>query len=129
MYTLVDSSRETKTFYTYDLVVAGSADRDDKENLDNNRWNKNICKYNIQSKDIRDIEEENDCQFNTILMDIEGGELPFLLQYKDYIKENITKVIVELHGRLYRRRGYSFGKPTMVNLYCALTTKSVFSVM
>jgi hypothetical protein len=40
-------SKDKIIFITYDLIVAGSADRDDKHNPDyNNKWNKNIKKYN-----------------------------------------------------------------------------------
>ena len=93
--------------FTYDLIVAGSADRDDKENPDyNNKWSKNIKKYNVQTTSIKSLEQKYNVSFNTLLIDIEGGELLFFNQYKDYIQNNIKKIIVELHGRLMKDKEF-----------------------
>ena len=99
--TMIDKNdNETRVFYTYDLIVAGSHHRTDRENPDNNNiWNQNIVKYDIVTTSIETLENQYYVKFNTIIMDIEGGELDFLTKYKDYIGKNIKKIIVELHGR------------------------------
>lgn len=105
--TIIDKENINKEMFTYDLIVAGSADRDDKYNPDyNNKWNKNIKKYNIETTSIESLENDYSINFNTLLIDIEGGELNFFRQYKHYIKTNITKIIVELHGRLMNDSNY-----------------------
>ncbi len=105
--TIVDEENTTKEMFTYDLIVAGSADRDDKENPDyNNKWSKNIKKYNVQTTSIKSLEQKYNVAFNTLLIDIEGGELLFFNQYKDYIQNNIKKIIVELHGRLMKDKEF-----------------------
>ena len=106
--TIVDKDNSSKEMFTYDLIVAGSADRDDKQNPDyNDKWNKNIKKYNIETTTIESLEQEYNTHFNALLLDIEGGELNFFIQYKEYIKTNITKIIVELHGRLMKDKNYN----------------------
>ncbi len=101
--TIIDKDNIYKEMFTYDLIVAGSADRDDKYNPDyNNKWSKNIKRYNIKTTDIEILEKEYDISFNTLIIDIEGGELQLFNQYKNYIKKNIKKFIVEVHGRLMK---------------------------
>ena len=105
--TIIDKNQDEKEFYTYDLIVAGSADRDDKNDPGSiNKWNKNIKKYMIKTSTITDIEENNNIKFNSLILDIEGGELSFFEQYKDYIKLNINKIIVELHGVFMNDKKY-----------------------
>lgn len=105
---LIDKEIKIKEFYTYNCIVAGSADRDDKNNPDyNNKWNKNIKKYEIKTENIVNIEKKYDIKFNTLLIDIEGGELIFFNQFKDFIANNIKKIIVELHGRLMKDKMFN----------------------
>lgn len=105
--TIVDKDNVDKEMFTYDLIVAGSADRDDKHNPDyNDKWNKNIKKYNIKTTNIETLEHDYSIHFNTLLIDIEGGELNFFMQYKDYIRNNIKKIIIELHGRLMKDENF-----------------------
>lgn len=106
--TIVDKDNSSREMFTYDLIVAGSADRDDKLNPDyNNKWNKNIKKYNIETVTIESLEKEYNTHFNALLLDIEGGELNFFRQYKEYIKTNVEKIIVEMHGRLMKDKNYN----------------------
>lgn len=97
---IVDTEHTTKEFQTYDLVVAGSADRQDLlDSKQPNKWGKGVCMYTVKCKTLQDLEKENNCRFNTLLVDIEGGEFIFFEQIKNILKEQIQKVIVELHGR------------------------------
>lgn len=105
---IVDTINTQVEFYTYNLIVAGSADRDDKENPDkNNSWNDNIVKYQVQTKTIGEIEQEQNLKFNTLILDIEGGEYIFFTKHKEYIQQNINKIIVELHGRFMKDKDYN----------------------
>ena len=57
---MVDSESTSRTFYTYDLAIAGSADRDDREDPDKRGiWKKNIRKYEVPCKTIEDLEKCN----------------------------------------------------------------------
>lgn len=106
--TIIDKLTPEKEMWTYDLIVAGSADRDDKENPDyNNRWNQNIKKYNVKTTSIEDLEKNYNICFDTLIVDIEGGELDLFKQNKNYIKNNIKKIIVELHGRLMKDKQFN----------------------
>ena len=105
--TIIDKTTPKREIWTYDLIVAGSADRDDRDNPDyNNKWNKNIKKYNVKTTSIENLEKNYNIHFDTLIIDIEGGELEFFKQNKNYIKDNITKILVELHGRLMRDREF-----------------------
>ena len=106
--TIIDKSTPEKEMWTYDLIVAGSADRDDKENPGyNNRWNQNIKKYNVKTTSIEDLEKNYNICFDTLIVDIEGGELDLFKQNKNYIKNNIKKIIVELHGGLMKDKQFN----------------------
>jgi FkbM family methyltransferase len=96
---IIDSIDKDKTFYSYDLVVAGSCDRSDIENPGSNgKLSKTIKKYTVACKTFEDIQTKYGVQFNSLVIDIEGGELKFLQQYA-HILPNIRKIIIELHGR------------------------------
>jgi FkbM family methyltransferase len=99
---VIDSVDKDKTFYSYDLVVAGSCDRSDIENPDSNgKLSNTIKKYTVVCKTYEELETHYGIQFNTLVIDIEGGELKFLEQY-GHILPNIQKIIVELHGRFMK---------------------------
>ena len=91
---LVSNSLKTCEFKTYDNIVAGSADR-----TDNGRgWGDSLKNYTIDCIKLNDILGIN--KVNCLIMDIEGGELKFLSENIQFIKNKVNKIIIELHGHL-----------------------------
>ena len=76
-------------FKAYDKLVAGSAHR--KDNLE-----KNQRTYLIKNVTLDSLVKKYDI-FDFIIMDIEGGELEFLYQNIEYIKNNVKYLMVEIH--------------------------------
>lgn len=119
---IVDNKDSEKLFYTYNLIVAGSADRDDKFNPKNCN-KKKIKKYNVNCTTIDNLEKEYNLKFNTLFIDIEGGELIFIQQNLEYIKQNINKIIIELHGRFMKDKNFNKKCIDLLN-YCGLKIKN-----
>lgn len=97
---IVDKEISSKQFYTYDLIVAGSSDRSD---YNNNGWQNSMKKYTIPCKSIDTFSNT----INSLVIDIEGGELDFFQQNKEYIKKNIELILVELHGRFMSDKNFN----------------------
>jgi len=83
----VISDQKMNEFYLHDLIVGGSPYRHTSE------------KIQVQGKTIDEIEASYETRFDTLIMDIEGGELNFLRNNTDFISR-IEKVFVEIHGFL-----------------------------
>lgn len=83
-----DKKNDTK-FKVYDKVVAGSAHR-----LDNREKNPRV--YSIKNKTLKSLVNKY-CLFDCLIIDIEGGELDFLIENSDYIKKNVKYIIIEIH--------------------------------
>lgn len=43
---------------------------------------------------------------NALVLDIEGGELKFIKENKDFISKNINKICIELHGHLMKDKNF-----------------------
>lgn len=97
---IIDENEEEKEFYTYDLIVAGSADRSDHNT---NAYAKSKKSYKVKCMKIEEIKNKP----NVLVIDIEGGELDFLEKTKFYIKKYIDKIIIELHGRFMSDREFN----------------------
>ena len=94
--TYISNNTETIKFQTYDNIVAGSGDREDKEMNNVRGWGDSLKIYNIVPMKLLDIDNIN--LVNALVLDIEGGELKFFLENKEFINNNINKITVELHG-------------------------------
>tara|TARA_Y100000389_G_C17404364_1_gene487201 strand:- start:686 stop:1348 length:663 start_codon:yes stop_codon:yes gene_type:complete len=87
---LLTSNKENNIFYSYDKLVAGSAHR-----LDNIESNK--IKHIIDTIHLKELQDQIDYNFDLLVMDIEGGELDFLLEFDI---SNFKYILVELHENL-----------------------------
>tara|TARA_B100001093_G_C26852721_1_gene1025888 strand:- start:3335 stop:4045 length:711 start_codon:yes stop_codon:yes gene_type:complete len=94
----ISNTKNMVDFQTYSNIVAGSGDRKDK-NINNVRgWGNTQKIYKIKPTKLNDIPEiEN---VNSLVMDIEGGELIFLQENIEFIKNQINKITFEVHGHL-----------------------------
>ena len=96
----LDLEKKNIEYQTYDNIVAGSGDREDK-NINNVRgWGDTLKIYNIETILLQDIKNIN--KINSLVIDIEGGELKFLENYKNFISLQIKKICIELHGHLMK---------------------------
>jgi len=92
----LDSIHREIDFQTYDNIVAGSGDRED-----NGRgWGDSLKLYKINTITLEDI--PNVSKINVLLIDIEGGELNFLETHREFIRNKINKICIELHGHLMK---------------------------
>lgn len=91
-------------FQTYDNVVAGSGDREDKEINNVRGWGNTQKIYTITPKKLMDISNIN--SINALVLDIEGGELKFIEENQDFISKNINKICIELHGHLMKDKNF-----------------------
>lgn len=96
--TYISNIEEKIEFQTYDIIVAGSGDREDLNTTNIFGWGDTLKIYEVQCTNIVDL--PNYEKINSIVLDIEGGELKFLNQNFDFLKKQISKITVELHGHL-----------------------------
>lgn len=91
VFKYVSQTLDTVSFQTYDLIVAGSADRQDNaREFSNTRIDYEVdC---IKAKEIPNINS-----VNCLNIDCEGGELIFLEENSELIKR-CNKMIIETHG-------------------------------
>lgn len=102
--TYISNNNDIIEFQTYDNIVAGSGDREDKEINNVRGWGNTQKIYNIQSTKLSDI--LNIESINALVLDIEGGELKFIKENKDFISKNINKICIELHGHLMKDKNF-----------------------
>lgn len=100
----IDKEYKVINFQTYDNIVAGSGDREDLEINNTRGWGNTLRYYKINTIRLEDIENIN--LINSLVIDIEGGELLFLINYKNYIIKNIKKICIELHGHLMKDNNF-----------------------
>lgn len=88
--TLITNNKDNNIFYSYDKLVAGSAHR-----LDNKESNK--TKHIIDTISLTELKGQTSYNFDLLVMDIEGGELDFLLEFDI---SDFKYILVELHENL-----------------------------
>jgi len=86
----ISNSKKRVVFDTYDLIVAGSADRKDSAQ----RWKSTKKRYTIDCMRINDIPNIN--LVNSLVLDCEGGELIFLQENLKLLTQ-CKKIAIELH--------------------------------
>jgi FkbM family methyltransferase len=89
----ISNTKKEVKFNTYDLIVAGSADRRDSAR----QWSKTKKEYSLQCIHVDNI--PNIHLVNTLVLDIEGGELNFLTENSKLLQQCDT-AFIELHGRM-----------------------------
>jgi len=89
----ISNTKKNVPFHTYDLIVAGSADRRD----DALQWGKTKKQYNLSCIHIDEV--PNISLVNTLVIDIEGGELNFL-QENSKLLQQCEAAIIELHENI-----------------------------
>ena len=100
----ISNNNEKIDFQTYDNIVAGSGDREDKEINNVRGWGHTQKIYTITPTKLSDI--PNIDSINALVLDIEGGELKFFEENKDFISKNINKICIELHGHLMKDKKF-----------------------
>mgnify|MGYP003700810703 CR=1 FL=1 len=80
----VISDHKHNTFYLHDLIVGGSLKRQTPH------------KINVEGVRISDLEEKYGLRFNTLIMDIEGGELAFLRTQQEAVSR-FERIFMEIH--------------------------------
>lgn len=91
-------------FQTYNNIVAGSGDREDLEINNVGGWGNTLKLYKVNTILIDEIPNHSD--INALVMDIEGGELALLDNFHNFIKNNIKKLSIELHGFLMKDKEF-----------------------
>jgi FkbM family methyltransferase len=86
----ISNTKKNILFNTYNLIVAGSADRKDNAL----QWSTTKKQYNLSCISIDEV--PNISLVNTLVMDIEGGELNFLQENSKLLQQCDT-ALIELH--------------------------------
>lgn len=90
----LDIQHKIVDFQTYDLIVASSGDREDNAGS----WGKTLKMHKVKTITLDDI--KNFKEINSLMIDIEGGELTFLKTFRDFISKYISKMCIEIHNFL-----------------------------
>ena len=94
----IDSQKRVVQFQTYSNIVAGSGDREDLLINNVRGWGDSLKTYELETVLLGEIPGVSDV--NALVVDMEGGELNFLTNHGDFIKNNVQKICIELHGHL-----------------------------
>jgi FkbM family methyltransferase len=78
------SSQPVNSFYVSSSILESSNVR---------QWNKQV---EVPGKTIEQLERENELRFDTLIMDIEGGELTFLRENRTWLRQ-IQTLFIEVH--------------------------------
>jgi len=81
---VIISKDKDNDFYVHDLIVGGSSKR------------KTDRKITVEGVDFEQLRRKYDMAFNVLIMDIEGGELELLRNFKEDIAD-FGQIFVELH--------------------------------
>lgn len=101
----ISNTKDNVQFQTYDNIVAGSGDREDLSINNARGWGHTIKKYELKTINLNTIDKID--TINSFMLDMEGGELYFLDENKEYIKNKINKICLELHGHLMKDPEYN----------------------
>ena len=95
----ISNTKDEVEFQTYDNIVAGSADREiikaSKLNPRFGGFGKNLKIYKLKTIALDNIKNIN--QINSLVIDMEGGEVDFLIENEEFFN-SIDKILIELHG-------------------------------
>lgn len=92
-------------FQTYDNIVAGPDDRQDGEMNNVRGCGDSLKTYDVDTIELIDIDGiEN---INVMMLDMEGGEYNFLKTYIGFIRRNIKKICLELHGHQMKTKDFN----------------------
>ena len=91
----ITNNSDKVVFQPYDIVV-GSGDIEDKVINNVRGWGDSLKTYDIDIIDLIDISGIKN--INAMMLDMEDGEYIFLQTYIEFIKSNIKKLCLELHG-------------------------------
>lgn len=72
------------TFYLHDMIVSSSAER------------KTGREIRVPVRTVEEISQQSGIQFDTLIMDIEGGELAFLSENQEFVR-SLKLAIIEFH--------------------------------
>jgi FkbM family methyltransferase len=100
----ISNEKKEIDFQTYDIIVAGSGDREDLEINNVCGWGDTLKIYKMTSTLLTEI--PNITSVNSMMIDIEGGELDFITNHKDFIESQVKKIVIELHGRLMKDKQF-----------------------
>lgn len=78
------SKNKTSSFYIHDLIVGGSTKRATEE------------KVEVEGITIEALQKRYNLEFDTLIMDIEGGELDFFRNFQSSVK-NFKAIFFEIH--------------------------------
>ncbi|UJH69044.1 FkbM family methyltransferase [Allomuricauda sp. SCSIO 65647] len=78
------SKDTSNTFFIHDLIVGGSTKRVTGE------------KVEIEGSSIEELQKKYNLEFDTLIMDIEGGELDFFRNFQSSVK-NFKAIFFEIH--------------------------------
>lgn len=101
----LDEVKKTIKFQTYDNVVAGSGDREDLTMNNVCGWGDSLKTYDVETITLDELLKDNN--FNSMMIDMEGGELKFIQQNIDFIDKNINKICIELHGFMMKDKDFN----------------------
>lgn len=101
----LDEIKKTIKFQTYDNVVAGSGDREDLTMNNVGGWGGSLKMYDVETITLDELLKYNN--FNSMMIDMEGGELKFIQQNIDFIEKNINKICIELHGFMMKDKDFN----------------------
>jgi FkbM family methyltransferase len=93
-------SKVNKKFYIYNKVVAGSAHRQDSRETGR-------TELIVPCISLPQLSKKHGLLFDTLIIDIEGGEYELIYQHQKYIRENVKLIIVELHGHLMNDKKFN----------------------
>lgn len=102
--TYISNEKKEIEFQTYDNIVAGSGDREDLTINNVCGWGDSLKIYTMTSTLLTEI--PNITSVNSMMIDIEGGELDFIINHKDFLQSQIQKLVIELHGHLMKDRQF-----------------------
>ena len=87
---IISNNSGTTQFMAYDKLIAESAHR-----MDNREKNKRI--YNVKNITLNSLINKYKIIFDFMIVDIEGGELQFIKENMNYIKNNVKYLLIEIH--------------------------------
>lgn len=111
----VVSENLTETFYTYRSALAGSLVKQPGRHDEA----QSFIEISIQGMTPEDIEEKYRMRFDTLIMDVEGGEVELIRIYKDWIAK-LNTIMVEMHPNIIEDEGKIRETISTIENYCEL---------